>query len=141
MVHFPKLAALAVVVRGNHVLLVKRINEPDAGLWGFPGGHVDEGETALEAAVRELKEETGIVGRALKYLTNVDLIEKNADGSIRFHFLLAAVQCEYERGEPTANDDVSASKWCPIGHVLGGEIKCSEHVDTVLRVARHDRSN
>ena len=77
----PKLAALAVVIRGDHVLLAKRRNEPDAGLWGFPGGHVDLGETALDAATRELHEETGVTARPLQYLTNIDVITRDETAS------------------------------------------------------------
>lgn len=62
MTNHPKLAVLAVVVKDGHVLLVKRKNEPDAGLRGFPGGHVDLGETALDAAARELTKKQAISG-------------------------------------------------------------------------------
>ena len=48
----PRLGAIAVVLHQGKVLLVRRKNPPDAGLWGFPGGHVDAGETALDAAAR-----------------------------------------------------------------------------------------
>ncbi|MGV6850187.1 MAG: NUDIX domain-containing protein, partial [Marinibacterium sp.] len=69
---FPRLGALAVVLRDGHVLLARRANPPDAGLWGFPGGHVEPGETGLAAAVRELAEETGVIARPVDYLTNID---------------------------------------------------------------------
>ncbi|MCQ0093409.1 NUDIX domain-containing protein [Roseovarius sp. M141] len=131
----PKLAALAVVMRENRVLLVKRKNEPDAGLWGFPGGHVDLGETALAAAARELREETGVVGRPTRYLTNIDVIIHDGCGGVRFHFLLAAVLCEYASGEPAAADDVSDAAWVPVSDVLQRQIACSEHVDDVIRTA------
>ena len=48
----PRLAAIAVVMHEGKVLLAQRKNDPDAGLWGFPGGHVDFGETAMDAAAR-----------------------------------------------------------------------------------------
>ncbi len=135
MPNHPKLAALAVLIRDDHVLLVKRRNEPDAGLWGFPGGHVDFGETAMDAASRELQEETGIIGRPLRYLTNVDVIVRDAENSIQFHFLLAVVMCDYVSGHPNAQDDVSDARWQPIEDVLTGNLECSEHVDDVIRVA------
>lgn len=135
MIAAPKLAALAVVIRGEEVLLVRRRNEPDAGLWGFPGGHVDLGESALDAAVRELQEETGVHARPERYLTNVDVILRDGDGGVRFHFLLAAVLCSYRSGEPMARDDVSEAGWWPVEHVLSGQVACSRNVDDVLKVA------
>lgn len=135
MLTAPKLAALAVVIRDDHVLLVRRRNEPDAGLWGFPGGHVDLGETALDAAVRELSEETGVTGRATGYLTNIDVIVKDADGHVQFHFLLAAVLCTYVGGDPVANDDVSDAQWVPVDDVLNRQLATSQHVDDVVRKA------
>ena len=131
----PRLAAIAVVIRGNFVLLVRRRNEPDAGLWGFPGGHVNLGERALEAAARELYEETGVIGQPLRYLTNVDIIIQNDNGGFSFHFLLAAVLCEYVSGDPIAADDVSDAQWWDVADVLLGRIACSKHVDTVLNIA------
>tara|TARA_B100000767_G_scaffold53137_1_gene48731 strand:- start:996 stop:1433 length:438 start_codon:yes stop_codon:yes gene_type:complete len=131
----PKVAALAVTVSEDQVLLVRRKNEPDAGLWGFPGGHVDLGETALFAAARELREETSVIGRPLQYLTNLDVIVRDEYGSIRFHFLLAVVLCEYISGVPKAADDVSKATWVAVDDVLLGKLRCSEHVDDVIRLA------
>ncbi|WP_120633809.1 NUDIX hydrolase [Ruegeria sp. EL01] len=141
MTDSPRLAAIAVVIRDDKVLLVKRRNEPDAGLWGFPGGHVNLGETAKEAAVRELCEETGIAAKSLTYLTNVDVIVRDKNCDVRHHFLLAVVLCEYLSGEPIAADDVNAAEWRPITDLLSGRILCSEHVDTVVKIAvRKSRS-
>ncbi|MEP4195546.1 MAG: NUDIX hydrolase [Aliishimia sp.] len=132
---FPKLAALAVVIKDDQLLLVKRRNEPDAGLWGFPGGHVELGETALDAAARELREETGVIAKPLHYLTNVDVIVRGDADEVRFHFLLAAVLCEYISGIPIAEDDVSDAGWHTIETILNGQLPCSLHVDDVARVA------
>lgn len=110
MMH-PKLGAIAVVHHEGRFLLVKRKKEPNANTWGFPGGHVELGETAFEAAVRELSEETGVTGKAERYLTNVDVISRDNDGTIRFHYLLAVVICSYQSGTPVAADDVSDAGW------------------------------
>ena len=137
----PKLGALAVVVRDNHVLLVRRKNAPDAGLWGFPGGHVELGETALNAAVRELLEETGIVGKSRKYLTNIDFIDRDDDGLVIHHFLLAAVLCDYISGDPTAGDDASDAQWISIRDLLENRISASKYVDVVTGLAaNHHKS-
>ena len=50
----------SVVIQSGHVLLIKRKNAPGRGLWALPGGHVSQNETAFEASMRELVEETGI---------------------------------------------------------------------------------
>ena len=56
----PKVAAVTVIGREGKVLLVRRANQPGYGLWSVPGGYVDRGEVVEEAAVREVREETGL---------------------------------------------------------------------------------
>lgn len=129
----PKLAALAVVIHEDQVLLVRRRNEPDAGLWGFPGGHVDAGETALDAAARELREETGVAAKPERYLTNIDVIQHDETGALRFHFLLAAVLCRYVSGTPVAADDVSEAAWVPLNDVA--RLATSDAVQEVIDLA------
>lgn len=107
----PKLGAIAVVQHQGQILLVQRRKEPNAGTWGFPGGHVELGETALDAAARELAEETGVIGTPLHYLTNVDAITRDADGGVAFHYLLAVVVCRYDGGTPIAADDAEDAGW------------------------------
>lgn len=135
MATFPRLAALAVLLDGDRVLLVQRRNPPDAGLWGFPGGHVEPGETALAAAARELTEETGVIGHPRAYLDNIDMIERDPDGALRFHFLLAAVLCDYVSGAPVAADDALDAGWFPVTAVLSGAKPLSAGVDATLRRA------
>lgn len=137
MAGFPRLAALAVVLDATaaRVLLVQRRNPPDAGLWGFPGGHVEPGETALAAAVRELFEETGVTGRPRAYIDNIDVIERGADGALRFHFLLAAVLCDYVSGTPIADDDARDAAWVPVTDVLAARRPLSAGVSATLRKA------
>lgn len=54
------LTADAILIAGNEVLLVQRKHEPFQGKWCIPGGFVDPDEKVLEAARRELQEETGV---------------------------------------------------------------------------------
>ncbi|WP_435191288.1 NUDIX domain-containing protein [Streptomyces sp. bgisy126] len=53
-------ADVVAVTDDGRVLLIKRGWAPYENHWALPGGHVDEGETGLQAAVRELEEETGV---------------------------------------------------------------------------------
>lgn len=60
MAHFPYPCANVAVFHTDKVLLLRRTLEPAKGLWGLAGGGIDRGETPLEAAIRELWEETGL---------------------------------------------------------------------------------
>jgi ADP-ribose pyrophosphatase YjhB (NUDIX family) len=53
-------AVSVAVVRDDRVLLVRRARPPSQGLYAFPGGKVEAGETLEQAARRELLEETGL---------------------------------------------------------------------------------
>lgn len=56
-------SAAALVINDNKILLIREEEGSGhlTGVYGIPGGHVDEGETEIETAVRELKEETGLI--------------------------------------------------------------------------------
>lgn len=58
--HRNNVAADAVVVQGGHILLVRRKSLPGKGKLALPGGHLNRDETAVDACIRELREETGI---------------------------------------------------------------------------------
>ncbi|MEM8848644.1 MAG: NUDIX hydrolase [Pseudomonadota bacterium] len=125
MTRYPKVGALAVMERGGAVLMVRRGRAPAVGLWGFPGGHVEWGETARDAAIRELAEETGVTARAGAHLGVIDAI--GAD----HHYLLVATLCHWQAGEPVAGDDADEALWVPIPDVARYETV--ENVDLVLR--------
>lgn len=136
----PLLGAIAVVIRNNQVLLAKRRKNPDSGLWGFPGGHVELGETALAAAARELQEETGILAEPVDYLTNIDVVIRNPDGSVAVHYLLAAVLCDYVSGIAQPADDVSDAQWFDCTDIRAGSVQMSDRVAEVMDLAIADRS-
>ncbi|MBI4200037.1 MAG: NUDIX domain-containing protein [Chloroflexi bacterium] len=56
----PKLVAGVVVAWGGKLVMLRRDRAPSRGLWTFPAGYVDRGEAVDKAAVREVKEETGL---------------------------------------------------------------------------------
>ena len=110
----PITAVLAVVIRDDQILLVQRANPPDVGLWGFPGGKIEFGETLLATAERELLEETGVRAAARRVIDAVDAYDRFEDGRLRQHFVLIAVQCQWQQGEPVADDDAMDARWVPI---------------------------
>lgn len=107
----PVVGAIAVVLQQGKALLVKRKYDPDADLWGLPGGKMEHGETFAQCAVRELLEETSIVATAKTHLTTLEIIRKNPDGGIKQHTILGAYFCEYVSGEAKAGDDAAEIAW------------------------------
>ena len=120
----PIVAVLAVVLRGEgaatRALVVQRAQQPNAGRWGFPGGVLELGETVAEGAMRELKEETGIVAEALGWLDVHDAISRDDEGRVQFHYLLIAVHSLWREGEGVPGDDAAACAWVSRDEILAG---------------------
>lgn len=101
------LAASAVIVDGDgRVLLIRRGTEPDLGLWSVPGGCVEPGETTAEAAVRETREETGLVVSAGVELWSV--LVPTGDGRT---YEIHDFACTVTGGELAAGDDADDARW------------------------------
>jgi 8-oxo-dGTP pyrophosphatase MutT (NUDIX family) len=66
-----RLATGVYAMRGNQILMLERAKGMMLGFWSVPGGMVDPGETPLEAAVRELHEESGLVPTGPLWLVTV----------------------------------------------------------------------
>jgi 8-oxo-dGTP diphosphatase len=100
-----------VVWRGDEILLVRRAKPPRLGEWSIPGGAQSLGETVFEAAIREVREETGIVIRPTGIVTVVDSIIREAEQRPQFHYTLVEVSAEWVTGEAIAADDVDDVRW------------------------------
>jgi ADP-ribose pyrophosphatase len=107
----PRVAVGAVVIHCGKVLLVQRGQPPAQGLWAVPGGSVELGETLQAAAEREIQEETGIVIQARDPIYTFDMIEKDAKGRIRFHYVIVDLQAEYVSGQLQAGTDAQQARW------------------------------
>lgn len=101
----------AVVFKEDKVLLVLRGKPPAEKQWSIPGGCVELGETLQEAAEREITEETGIVIQAKKPVYTFDVIERDEDGHIRFHYVIVDLSADYVSGELRAGDDALDVSW------------------------------
>jgi 8-oxo-dGTP diphosphatase len=107
----PIVGVLAVVLRGDRALVVRRANPPLAGRWGFPGGVLELGETVAQGAMRELVEETGVTAEAAGILTVIDTIDRDDENRVRYHYTLVAVHCTWQAGDAIAGDDADAVAW------------------------------
>jgi len=65
----PKPTATIICTQGNSILLAKRALQPAKGEWGLPGGFMELNETLEEAAQRELKEETNLIGEVVQIIS------------------------------------------------------------------------
>ena len=116
----PIVGVIAVVLRGERALVVRRANPPLAGRWGFPGGVLELGETVAEGAMRELAEETGVVAEAAGILTVIDSIDHDDERRVRFHYTLVAVRGTWRSGEGVAGDDADEVRWLSREEIVVG---------------------
>ncbi len=131
----PVAAAIAVIMRAGAVVLVRRRNPPDAGLWGYPGGRIEPGETIIEGALRELREETGIIARPRHLLTPFDVFHRDGNGGLLGHFILLPVLCDWVSGTPAASDDALDAAWFEIDGFERQRAILSEQVSELARQA------
>ena len=101
-----------VCFRGDSVLLIRRGKAPAHGTWSIPGGRIERGETAADAALRELQEETGITARLIGLVDVVDAIfDDDKTGGPPAHYLLFDFAAVWSSGEPVAADDATDAQW------------------------------
>lgn len=131
----PRIGAIAVVRRGDQVLLAQRSKGGYIGRWGFPGGHVERGETVIAAAMRELGEETGVTADPVGVLTVLDEIGHDDMGRVQWHYVLVAVLADWRAGEAVAADDAAAVRWASLADIRGGSFPVLKQVERVTRMA------
>jgi 8-oxo-dGTP diphosphatase len=104
-----------VVLKPPHeVLLIRRGRAPMLGRWGLPGGGQELGETAEEAARRELLEETGLRVGPIMLAGNVDSIDRDEDDRVRYHYTILDFAALWDGGEPQALSDAVEVTWADL---------------------------
>jgi 8-oxo-dGTP diphosphatase len=118
----PIAAAAVVCLRGDEVLLVRRAQPPMQDAWSLPGGRIEWGERAADAALRELKEETGCSAQIVGLIDVVDaVLSRRADlGAEPWgHYVLIDYAARWTAGEPTAGDDALDARFFRADELAG----------------------
>ena len=111
----PVPAVGVVCLRGDEVLLIRRGQPPRVGEWSLPGGRLEWGETTAAAALRELREETGVEAELAGLIDVVDGLfpAEGADDQAR-HYVLIDFAARWVSGEPRAGDDAAEAAFHPL---------------------------
>ena len=106
------LAVGAIVIRDDHLLMVRRAQEPARGLWSVPGGKVERSEYLSDALRREVREETGLeidVGELAGFF------EVIGDDD---HYVIMDFLSTYSGSDvPRPGDDVDLVRWVPLDDI------------------------
>jgi 8-oxo-dGTP diphosphatase len=109
----PAPGVVVVIEKEGHVLLGKRVGGFGEGKWGLPQGYIEFDESFLTAAIREVKEETGLDVEIRSILNVVSNLL-----SPRLHTLAIILLAGVKAGEPCAGDDLETLEWVPLSGPL-----------------------
>ena len=109
----PLVGVAGVVIKDDCVLMIQRGKEPGRGRWSIPGGRLRLGERLRDGVEREVLEECGIRIRAGDVLNVAELIQRDDDGRVRYHYILIDLTAEHLSGDPRPSSDALAARWVP----------------------------
>jgi 8-oxo-dGTP diphosphatase len=130
----PFVAASVAVFRDGRVLLASRTAPPADSLFSLPGGVVEVGEMLADAALRELFEEVAVRARIIGFVDHSEIVQRDPDGRIKRHFLIACFAAEWLEGEGTPGPEAGAIIWADPDQ-LGG-IPVTKGLGPMLKKAR-----
>ena len=107
----PLVGVGAIIIEENRVVLVKRAHPPLQAQWSIPGGVLEVGELVREAAVREAREETGLVVEPGELLGVYDRVLRDSEQRVQYHYVLIDFLCRRVGGELFAASDAAEVRW------------------------------
>src|SRR6202046_1927938 len=107
----PLVGVGAVIIEETRVLLVKQAHTPPLAQWSIPGGVLEVGEMVREAAIREAREETGLVVEPGELLGVYDRILRNPEQRVQYHYVLIDFLCRRVAGDLAAASDAAEVRW------------------------------
>lgn len=110
----PTPAVGVVCLKEDEVLLIRRGTPPRLGEWSLPGGRLEPGERLAAAALRELREETGVEAELIGLIDVVDGVFPEAGR----HYVLIDYAARWTGGEVVAGDDAAEVAFMPFEEAL-----------------------
>lgn len=110
----PVPAVGVVCLKDDQVLLIRRGTPPRLGEWSLPGGRIEPGEAVQQAALRELREETGVEADLVGLIDVVDGIFAEAGR----HYVLIDYAAVWRSGEVVAGDDAAEARFFAFDEAL-----------------------
>jgi mutator protein MutT len=107
----PVVGASAAIFRNGRLLVARRGFQPMAGLWSFPGGGVELGETLEETLRREVREEVGCEVQPRAFIGHAEIIHRDGEGRIARHMVVACFAAEWLSGEPAPSLEAPEVAW------------------------------
>jgi ADP-ribose pyrophosphatase YjhB (NUDIX family) len=123
----------ALLVHDCRLLLVRRTIAPWRGRWDIPGGFCEEREHPMLAAERELEEETGVRGRATRFLGIWLDDYEGGDVTLNVYYVCEPIG---EVAPSTASNEVSEIGWFGLDELPVDEISFPDHCRAVLITLR-----
>lgn len=110
-IHRPQIAVSAAILREGQLLVVRRAVSPGIGLYSFPGGRVEFGESLNEALSREVREETALDIAIAGLAGFREAILPGTDAAPPAHFVIMVFAARWVAGEPSLNAELDDFRW------------------------------
>lgn len=135
---YPIIGVGAVVLNDNSILLVRRRNPPGEGLWSIPGGKLNVGEDIREGVLRELGEETGLVGEIVDLLDIFQIIIRDENGGVKYHYVIFDFIIEIDGGSLKPGSDALDARFFKLDEALKLDLTRSTRI-LIEKLKKGDR--
>src|SRR5260370_41567342 len=107
----PLVGVGAIIIEDARVVLVKRAHPPLQAEWSIPGGVLEVGELVRDAAIREAREETGLIVEPGELLGGYDRVLRSPERRVQYHYVLIDFLCRRVAGDLAAASDAAEVRW------------------------------
>ena len=128
----PQLAVSAGIFRDGKILLVRRARDPARGVYTFPGGRVEFGESLIEAVAREVREETGLSIEVIGLAGFREALPGKTGGN--GHYVILPFAARWVANEVALNDELDDARWLTPGNL--GSLPITHGLEATIEAAR-----